>query len=62
MSYKKKVKTVDIFHDIDKKGYMSGCLSKPLKLFVLPGNISLFLMICSMDISNVIYVFKKKIN
>ena len=33
---------VDIFHEIDKKGYMSGCLSKPLTFF-LPGNISLFL-------------------
>jgi hypothetical protein len=37
----KKVKNVDIFHEIDKKGYMSGCLSKPLTFF-LPGNISLF--------------------
>jgi hypothetical protein len=36
----KKVKNVDIFHEIDKKGYMSGCLSKPLTFF-LPGNISL---------------------
>ena len=42
------------FHEIDKKGYMSGCLSKPLTFF-LPGNI----MICSMDISNVIFLFKK---
>jgi hypothetical protein len=37
----KKVKNVDIFHEIDKKGYMSGCLSKPLTFF-LSGNISLF--------------------
>jgi hypothetical protein len=26
----KKVKNVDIFHEIYKNGYMSGCLSKPL--------------------------------
>jgi hypothetical protein len=32
----KKVK-----NEIDQKGYMSGCLSKPLTFF-LPGNISLF--------------------
>ena len=37
----KKVKHVDIFHEIDKKGYMPRCLSKPLTFF-LPGNISLF--------------------
>ena len=29
----KNVKNVDIFHEIDKKGYMSGCLSKPLTFF-----------------------------
>ena len=37
----KKGKNVNIFHEIDQKGYMSGCLSKPL-IFFLPGNISLF--------------------
>ena len=49
----KKGKNVDIFHEIDKKGYMSNfffCLETYLY----------FLMICSMDISNVIYLFKKK--
>ena len=44
---------------LTKKGICQGCLSKPLTFF-LPGNISLFLMICSMDISNVIYLFRKK--
>jgi hypothetical protein len=52
----KKVKNVDIFHEIDKKGYMSGCLSKPLTFFCLETYLC-FLMICSMDISNVIYLF-----
>ena len=56
----KKVKNVDIFHEIDKKGYMSGCLSKPLTFFFAWKHIFIFLMICSMDISNVIYLLKKK--
>ena len=50
-----KVKNVDIFHEIDKKGYMSGCLSKPLTFFFMETYLY-FLMICSMDISNVIYI------
>ena len=49
----KKVKNVEI----DKKGYMSGCLSKPLTLFFCLETYLYFLMICSMDISNVIYLF-----
>ena len=49
-------KNVDIFHEIDKKGYMSGCLSKPLTFFFL-GTYLYFLMICSMDISNVKFLF-----
>ena len=51
------MKNVDIFHEIDKKGYMSGCLSKPLTFFFAWKHIFIFLMICSMDISNVIYLF-----
>ena len=35
------IKKVKHFHEINKQGYMSGCLSKPLTFF-LPGNISLF--------------------
>jgi hypothetical protein len=49
----KKVKNVDIFHEIDKKRYMSGCLSKHLTFFCLETYLY-FLMICSMEISNVI--------
>ena len=57
----KKVKNVDIFHEIDKKkGYMSGCLSKPLTFFFSLETYLYFLMICSMDISNVIYLFLNK--
>ena len=56
----KKVKSVDIFHEIDKTWYMSGCLSKPLTFFFCLETYLYFLMICSMDISNVIYLFKKK--
>jgi hypothetical protein len=56
----KKWKNVDIFHEIDQKGYMSGYLSKPLTFFGMETYLYL-LMICSMDISNVIYLFKKKI-
>jgi hypothetical protein len=37
----KKSEKCGHFHEIDKKGYMSGCLFKPLTFF-LPGNISLF--------------------
>jgi hypothetical protein len=55
----KKVKNVDIFHEIDKKGYISGCLSKP-QLFSCLETYLYFLMICSMDIGNVINPFKKK--
>ena len=49
-----------IFQEIDKKGYMSGCLSKPLTFFFCLETYLYFLMICSMNTSNVIYLFKKK--
>ena len=55
----KKVKNVDIFHEIDKKGYMSVSFQTPNFFFCLETYLY-FLMICSMDISNVIYLFKKK--
>ena len=42
----KKVKNVDIFldifHEIDQKGYMSGCLSKPLTFFFAWKHIVIF--------------------
>jgi hypothetical protein len=47
-----------IFHEIDKKGYMLGCLSKPLHFIFGLETYFYFLMICSMYISNVIlYLF-----
>ena len=42
--------------EINKQGYMSGCLSKPLTFFCLETYLY-FLMICNMDISNMIYLF-----
>jgi hypothetical protein len=33
---------VDIFHEIDQKGYMSGCLSKPLTFFFAWKHIAIF--------------------
>ena len=53
----KKGENVDIFHEIDKKGYMSRCLSKPLTFFFCLETYLHLFMICSMDTSNVIYLF-----
>jgi hypothetical protein len=38
----KKSENVDIFHEIDQKGYMSGCLSKPLTFFFAWKHIFIF--------------------
>ena len=41
-------KSENIFQEIDKKGYMSGCLSKPLTSFFCLETY-LYFLICSMD-------------
>jgi hypothetical protein len=57
----KKRKNVDIFHQIDKKGICQGFFLNPWLFFCLEAYLY-FVMICSMDISNVIYLFFKFID